>query len=96
MTVISKILGYIGCSIMAIQSLPQLWKVYQKKSASDLSYTTLAIGCIGGAITVAYGVLINEPPLYVSVSFSMVVNIIVIIMKVAYGGRQNMDLSQQP
>ncbi len=78
---------------MAIQSLPQLLKVYQNKSAADLSYTTLVIGCIGGGITIAYGVLINEPPLYVSVSFSMVVNITVVILKIVYGYRQNAGLS---
>lgn len=90
MTLVSKILGYIGCSIMAVQGLPQLWRVYQKKSAADLSYTTLSIGCIGGGITISYGVLINEPPLYVSVGFSTVVNVLIIMMKAMY---QNADLS---
>ena len=85
MTIVSKVLGYIGCSIMAVQSLPQLLRVYRKKSASDLSFATLGIGCLGGAITIAYGVLIAEPPLYVSVSFSVVVNMMVIVMKVMYG-----------
>lgn len=84
MTEANRIIGYVGCSLMSIQGVPQIWRVYKNKSASDLSYLTLALGCIGGGITVAYGVLINEPPIYATVSFTLLMNIIVLVLKIHY------------
>lgn len=85
--VMDKILGYIGCTLMSIQGLPQLWRVYTTKSGEDLSYTTLALGCVGGGITVAYGVMIKEPPLYATVSFTVIVNMLVMGLKFVYKRR---------
>lgn len=81
----NKILGYIGCSILSLQSIPQVVKVYRTKSGKDLSYATLFMGCAGGAITISYGVLISEPPLYASVSFTVALNMLLILLKARYG-----------
>lgn len=77
-------LGYLGCSIMSLQGVPQVWRVYKTKSTKDLSYATIAMSAIGGALTIVYGVLIEEPPIYATVSFTMCMNAMLLAFKLHY------------
>lgn len=86
-----KLLGYIGCSVMSLQGVPQVWRVIQTKSGTDLSYTTLLMGCAGGACTIAYGIMINEPPIYATVSFTVALNILLIGLKARYGHQNTLS-----
>lgn len=88
-----SILGYIGCGILAVQTIPQLVRVWMQKSGRDLSYTSICIGLIGGGFTVAYGVMLNQPPLYTTVSFSMMVNIVLLVLKAWFDSAQHNSLS---
>ncbi len=93
MSLSHKILGYVGCSIMSSQGIPQTWRVYKNKSGADLSYTTLCMSCIGGGLTIAYGVLINEPPIYATVSFTVLNTLVLVYLKALYGSTRKEDLS---
>ena len=67
-----SIIGYTGGIILSFQSLPQVFKVWSTKSAKDLSYASLLTYLMGGSLTVTYGVLINQPPIYAPLVFSMI------------------------
>jgi MtN3 and saliva related transmembrane protein len=82
-----RILGYVGCSLLSLQAVPQVWRIYKNKSAKDLSYATLGVSSVGCGLTIAYGVLIGEPPIYATVSFSMFMNAVVFALKVLYANR---------
>lgn len=79
-----QILGYAGGVIMAVQNIPLLWKVWKTKSAHDLSYSTLAMTIVGGSLTLTYGVMIDEPPIYGTLAFSMSNVIALIVLKRLY------------
>jgi MtN3 and saliva related transmembrane protein len=94
MTSYIQALGYIGCSIMSLQGVPQLWLVYRTKSTKDLSYATIAMSCIGGGLTVAYGILISEPPIYATVSFTLCVNALLLFFKMRYDAHDSEQISR--
>lgn len=78
---VSDILGYLGGSILAIQLVPQIYKVWKRKSASDISYGTLFLNIIGGSMVTAYGLLIHQPPVYATVICSVSCNVTLLITK---------------
>lgn len=82
-------LGYLGCSIMSLQGVPQIWRMYKTKSTKDISYSTIALSCVGGALTIVYGVLIQEPPIYATVSFTMCMNAMLLVLKCRYDARND-------
>lgn len=79
-----QVLGYLGGCILAVQAVPQVVKVVQRRSAKDLSYMTIAFVLLGGSLTVAYGVLINEPPVFATVSFTVFMNMVLLFLKVYF------------
>lgn len=86
------IIGYIGGSILAVQLIPQIVKVIRRKSAKDLSYVTLCLYIIGGTLTIVYGILIDQPPIFATVSFSLTCNVSLLLMKLLFDLRDKKKL----
>lgn len=81
---LAETLGYIGGSIVSVQGIPQLVKVWRSRSSSDLSYTSLMTYFTGGALLVAYGILIEQPPVYATVSVSMANTLTLMLTKLYF------------
>lgn len=81
---VSDIIGYVGGSILAIQNIPLLLRIWKRKSTGDLSYHTLAFFIIGGTLTIIYGVMISAPPIYATLTFSLTTNVIVLGLKITF------------
>jgi len=59
--------------------LPQLIKVIKTKETADLSVTMIGVLIVGVSLWVYYGFLQNEVPIILSNSFSVVVNLTLLI-----------------
>jgi uncharacterized protein with PQ loop repeat len=77
----ASILGYVGGSLLAIQMIPQLIKVWRSLSTKDLSFATLFLNILGGSMVTAYGILISQPPVYATVLCSLSCNTCLLISK---------------
>ncbi|HEY0654304.1 MAG TPA: SemiSWEET transporter [Chryseosolibacter sp.] len=64
--------------------LPQLIKLLKEKKANDISIFFLVILFIGLALWVWYGIMKNDIPIIVTNSFSIVVNLLMIIYGTKY------------
>ena len=78
---------YIGIAagvLTSIALLPQLIKIIRTKNADDLSWMTLLVLLSGLCIWLWYGVVKNDVPIIVTNSFSVVVNILIIVFSLKY------------
>ena len=80
----TEILGLIAGVFTATSMLPQLIKIIKEKKANDLSLGMLGILLTGMALWIYYGTLREDWPIIITNSFSLLLNIIVIILSVKY------------
>jgi len=73
-------LGTIGGLLLAVCLIPQLWRIYATRSATDLSYGWLALYGLGLGVNTAYLVLAQAP---VGAAFHAVELGLVVVMGVA-------------
>ena len=78
-------MGLLAGSLTTFSFLPQLFRVYHRKSAADLSYGYLAVFALGIFLWLVYGLLLRDVPIILAniVTLSLVVSLMV--MKFAYG-----------
>jgi len=75
----------IGAGVCtAISMLPQLVKIIQTKKSDDISFVTVGVLLAGIAAWIWYGILKKDYPIIVTNSFSLVVNVLVLIFSVMY------------
>jgi len=78
---------YIGIAAgicTSVSLLPQLIKIIKEKKADDISYFMLAILITGLTGWVWYGIRKSDLPIILTNSFSVLVNILVIIFTAKY------------
>lgn len=64
--------------------LPQLIKTMKEKKAEEISKLMLFVLMIGVATWVIYGILRNDLPIIITNSFSLLLNIILIVLRFKY------------
>lgn len=80
----TSVIGIIAGIFTSASSLPQLIKIIKEKKVEDLSagmFITLLIGII---LWVVYGVLRNDWPIIVTNSFSVLLNIAILVFRNMY------------
>jgi MtN3 and saliva related transmembrane protein len=71
--------------IMSLASVPQVMKIFKRKSAKDISAITYSIIFVGGIVWVLYGLEFQSNPLIVANSIGCTVVAFVIIGWFLYG-----------
>jgi MtN3 and saliva related transmembrane protein len=75
----------IGAGICtAVSMLPQLFRIWKKKKAEDISYFMLLILLAGIAGWIWYGILKNDFPIIITNSFSLLVNLVIVGASIKY------------
>lgn len=82
----TQIIGILAGLFTAISMLPQLLKIIKHKKAEDVSITMLVVLLTGLSLWIAYGILRDDMPIIATNSFSLLLNISVIILRVKYSG----------
>ena len=70
--------------LTSISMLPKLIKIIRTKNAEDLSWLMLVVLLGGLSIWIWYGILKKDIPLIITNTFSVLVNILIIIFSVKY------------
>ena len=78
MSLLSYLASIAGVS-MGLSSIPQIYKIFTRKSASDISKITHVIIVIGALIWMLYGIEINSIPIVLSNFIGIVTNAIILI-----------------
>jgi len=74
-----EVLGLVAGGITSVAMMPQLIKVIKEKNVEDISVVMLLVLITGLSLWVWYGILQNELPIILSNSFSVLVNITLLI-----------------
>lgn len=82
---ILSILATISGSVMALASLPQIYKIFKRKSAKDISAISYSCFTIGGLIWLLYGIELNSSAVVISNTLSATTSILVLIGWFLYG-----------
>ena len=80
----TEIIGITAGVCTAISLLPQIIKIVKEKKAQDISLFYLLILLCGLALWTYYGFLKEDVPIIATNIFSMVLNIVVIILGSVY------------
>jgi uncharacterized protein with PQ loop repeat len=74
-------LGIFGGVVLSICTIPQLWLMWKKRSAKDLSYLWMWMYLVGLSSTLAYLIVQNAYAAYIPASFEVFITIVMLISK---------------
>lgn len=78
------ILGLVAGTLTTLAFLPQLFKIWQTKSAKDISFNTLIIFNTGIFLWLLYGLYLNALPIILANLFTLIFNMIIVWLKIKY------------
>jgi MtN3 and saliva related transmembrane protein len=79
----------IGAGVLtAFSMLPQLIKIIKEKKAEEISIVMVIVLIAGLSLWIAYGVLKEDWPLIITNSFSVLVNILLLVFRIKYSGNK--------
>ena len=78
------LVGYLAATLTTAAFLPQVFKVWQSQSTTDLALPTLLSFIAGVGMWLIYG-LFNSPPIIVANAITLVLNLVILRFKLKYG-----------
>ena len=78
------ILGLVAGTLTTLAFLPQLLKIWQTKSAKDISFNTLIMFNIGIFLWLIYGIYLKALPIILANLFTLIFNMIIVWLKIRY------------
>ena len=80
----TKIIGLAAGICTATSMIPQVLKTIREKKAEDVSLVMLLVLMAGILLWIVYGIKKNDLPITATNSFSLLVNLTMIILRVRY------------
>ena len=80
----TQIIGLTAGVLTASSLLPQLIKTIKEKKAEDISLVMLLILLSGICLWIVYGIKRDDFPIIATNSFSLLLNIIMIVLRIKY------------
>lgn len=80
-------LGFLAGILTSGSAVPQVLQTYRTKQARDLSLGQLILLNLGILLWLIYGLSLNDLPLIVANTFSLVCYLLLVFMKVRYAKR---------
>jgi MtN3 and saliva related transmembrane protein len=85
--VVINVFGSIGAAGTTTAFLPQLVRVWRRKSASDISLSTFLLFSFGVASWLVYGLGIGSVPVIVANAVTLALALAILILKLRYDSR---------
>jgi len=82
---ITTLLGYFAGFLTTISFLAQVVKTWKSRSASDLSLGMFSVFSVGIVCWLAYGFLIQEPPVIFWNAITLLLVLAILAMKIKFG-----------
>lgn len=80
----STMVGFFAGFLTTISFLPQIVKTWKTKSASDLSLGMFSVFSVGVLFWLVYGFLIQEPPMIIWNSVTLILVLAILVMKLKF------------
>ncbi len=84
--VMSKVewLGILAGTLTTISFVPQVWRIWRRKSAEDVSLGMFSLFATGVLAWLGYGILIRATPIIVANVVTLILALWVIVLKLRY------------
>ena len=79
-----RIFGWVAGGLSAAHNFPQIWHVYRRKSAEDISAWALAVRMLSLCFYILHGVWIEDLPLTAMSSFIMIQCVCLCVLKYVF------------
>lgn len=89
----TQIIGLAAGVLTASSLIPQVVKTLKEKKAEDVSLLMLFVLQAGIILWIVYGVKRSDMPIMVTNSFSLLVNIVMVVLRIRY--KDNHDTGKQ-
>ncbi len=80
-----SIYGYMGAACTTISFIPQIIKIIKEKEARDISLGMYLIFTFGIMMWLIYGILLNQYPIIIANSLTLLFSVTVLALKYKYG-----------
>ncbi|MGN6400753.1 MAG: SemiSWEET family sugar transporter [Flavisolibacter sp.] len=80
----TQIIGLSAGVLTACSLLPQVVKTLNEKQAEDVSLLMLIVLQAGLILWIVYGIKRNDLPIIATNSFSLLVNIVMVVLRIKY------------
>ncbi len=78
------LIGLVAGTITTISFVPQIIKTWKTKSAKDLSLGMFLIYCTGIVLWLIYGVIVNDVPLIIGNSLTLLLSSILLFFNLTF------------
>ncbi|MEH2464078.1 SemiSWEET transporter [Nostoc sp.] len=78
------ILGLAAATLTTTAFLPQMFQVWRRKSAEDVSFIMLITFILGVFLWLIYGIYLQALPIIVANSLTLFFNLIILWLKIKY------------
>ena len=82
---IAELIGYVAAILTTISFLPQVIKVWQTRSARDISLPMYSLFIVGSALWLSYGVAIHSLPVAIANAVTLALAGAVLVAKLRFG-----------
>ena len=80
-----NLLGLVAGLLTTVAFVPQVLKIWRTRSAKDVSLHTFLAFALGVALWMTYGILKQEPPIYIWNGVTLVLAGAIVAMKLRFG-----------
>lgn len=81
----ANLFGLIAGALTTIAFVPQVVKIWNTKSANDISFGTFFIFSLGVFFWLVYGLMIGAMPVILANAVTLVLAVVIIVLKTRYG-----------
>lgn len=81
----TQILGLLAGALTTVSFIPQVLQVLKSKNTKGISLPMYIIFVSGVLLWLIYGLLIQEPPVYIANAITFVLSLTILMMKIKYG-----------
>lgn len=79
-----NLLGLLAGTLTTIAFVPQVVKIWQSKSASDISFGMFLIFNLGLVLWLLYGIAIHSVPVIIANAVTLVLTGMILVLKIRY------------
>jgi len=79
-----NLLGMLAGTLTTVAFVPQVVKIWQTKSASDISFGMFLIFNLGLVLWLLYGIAIHSTPIIIANAITLVLTGIILVLKIRY------------
>ncbi len=79
-----NLLGLFAATLTTIAFLPQMLKIWQSKSANDVSFVMLITFIMGLLLWLVYGMILGALPIIIANSVTLCFNLVILWLKIKY------------